>query len=80
MRRRYFWDFFGPTALGTAEHFRAHLEQFLEKNQLLDCEIGVTSARPGHHAAFCVAPLEIQPVIERSLRPRRSEPAEISAT
>ena len=29
---RYFWDFFGPDAERTAQHFRRHLDEFLEKN------------------------------------------------
>jgi hypothetical protein len=73
MKRRYFWDFFGPAAERTAEHFREHLEQFLVQNALSGCEVGLASAGAGHHAAFCVAPSEVQSAIERALRPRRSE-------
>lgn len=73
MRRRYFWDFFGPNATPTATHFRTHLEQFLETNRLAGCEVGLSSAGPGHQAAFCVAPAEAQAGIESALRPRRSE-------
>ncbi len=73
-RVRLFWDFFGPTASKTAEHFRRHLEEFLLKNSVAGCETGTCSSGPGHEAAFCVAPLETSPGLERALRPRRSEP------
>jgi hypothetical protein len=76
MKRRYFWDFFGPAANRTAEHFRAHLEQFLAQHQLTGCEVGLSSSGAGHQSAFCVAPADVQPAIEHSLRPRRSEDAD----
>lgn len=73
-RVRLFWDFFGPTAARTAEHFRKHLDEFLLKNAVGGCETGTSSAGPGHEAAFCVAPLEASEGLSRALRPRRSEP------
>lgn len=75
MTNTYFWDFFGPSAPGTAEHFRKHLNDFLARHALTGCEVGLTSAGPGHQAAYCVAPPEAQPLIERALRPRRSDAA-----
>ncbi len=72
--RRYFWDFFGPDAEGTAAHFVRHLDEFLSRNHLSGCSTGTTSAGPGHHAAYCDAPPEVGSAIERALRPRRSEP------
>lgn len=72
-RVRLFWDFFGPTAARTAEHFRKHLDEFLVKNSVTGCETGTSSSGAGHEAAFCVAPLETSEGLERALRPRRSE-------
>lgn len=73
-RVRLYWDFFGPAAPKTAEHFRKHLDEFLAKNAVEGCETGTSSAGPGHQAAFCVAPPEASDGLERALRPRRREP------
>jgi hypothetical protein len=75
-RRRYFWDFFGPNARGSAEHFREHLSQFLERHSIEGCDLSLVSAGPGHHAAACVAPLDAAELIEGALRPRRRETVE----
>jgi hypothetical protein len=67
----YFWDFFGPRAAGTAEHFLKHLDQFLSEHALLGCETGLRSQAERHFAVFCRAPGEAQATIESALRPRR---------
>ncbi|MFN0060275.1 MAG: hypothetical protein ACKVX7_17590 [Planctomycetota bacterium] len=67
----YFWDFFGPLARPKAEHFVAHLGEFLAKHELADCVAGLYSAGDGHCAATCVAPPAAQDAIERALRPNR---------
>jgi hypothetical protein len=72
-RRRYFWDFFGPNAQGTAEHFREHLAQFLTRHAIEGCQLELVSAGPGHHAAACSAPIDAAELIEHALRPRRQE-------
>jgi len=70
--KRFFWDFFGPRADGTAHHFLRHLRGFLEQNQCPDMPTGLHSEGAGHQAVFCAPPAEFAAVIERSLRPRRS--------
>lgn len=70
--KSYFWDFFGPRAEGTAQHFLSHLREFLKKNDCPDMPTGLRSEGAGHQAVFCSPPLEFQAAIERSLRPRRS--------
>jgi hypothetical protein len=67
----YLWDFFGPHAAKTALHFDEHLRQFLAKHELSGCETGTESSGEGHAAAYCTAPAEACPAIERALRPRR---------
>jgi hypothetical protein len=69
--RTYFWDFFGPRAEGTAQHFLGHLREFLSKNRCPEMPTGLRSEGAGHQAVFCSPPLEFQAAIERSLRPRR---------
>lgn len=70
--RTYLWDFFGPSAPGTAAHFQRHLDGFIEREGLSDCTTGVRSEQPGHHAAFCTAPLALEATIVRALRPQRA--------
>jgi hypothetical protein len=68
---RYFWDFFGPDAERTAQHFRRHLDEFLEQHACAGCATGTESAGAGHFAAFCATPPEHDELVLRSLRPRR---------
>jgi hypothetical protein len=70
--KSYFWDFFGPRAEGTAQHFLLHLREFLRKNECPEMPTGLRSEGAGHQAVFCSPPAEFQLAIERSLRPRRS--------
>jgi hypothetical protein len=70
--RTYYWDFFGPRAQPTAEHFVEHLLGFLQENGLEGCETGMKSEGAGHAAAFCVTPEQHQGPIESALKPRRS--------
>ncbi|KIG12229.1 hypothetical protein DB30_01775 [Enhygromyxa salina] len=69
-----YWDFFGPTAQGTAEHFHRHLDEFLTRERLEGCETGVAVIEPGRHAvATCRCPESLVAVIGRALRPHRVE-------
>lgn len=72
MNKTYFWDFFGPRAHGTAEHFQRHLLEFLDKHALAGCVTALLSEGAGHHAVSCLTPPEAQEIVERALRPRRS--------
>jgi len=69
--KTYFWDFFGPRAAGTAEHFRKHLDEFLGKNALGGCRTGCRSEGAGHQAVYCEAPASAAAAIEGALRPKR---------
>lgn len=69
--RTYYWDFFGPTADGTAAHFKKHLEDFITKHSLEGCATSLLSLQPGHCAAACIASDEARDRIEKALRPRR---------
>ncbi|HVJ13968.1 MAG TPA: hypothetical protein VM686_00945 [Polyangiaceae bacterium] len=68
--RTYLWDFFGPHATRTAEHFQRHLDEFLKKN---DCpgQTALESEGEGHQAVSCVVSSEWCERIERALRPKR---------
>ena len=67
-----YWDFFGPDAEGTAQHFRKHLDEFLAAEPITGCEITLESAAAGHHAVCCRAPADAAPRLIERLRPRRA--------
>lgn len=69
--KSFFWDFFGPRAEGTAQHFLVHLREFLHKNACPDMPTGLRSEQAGHQAVFCCPPPEFETRIAASLRPRR---------
>ena len=69
--RYYYWDFFGPRANGTAQHFLLHVREFLKKSNCPEMPTGLRSEGAGHQAVFCSPPEEFQAAIEGSLRPRR---------
>lgn len=68
---RYFWDFYGPHAERTAQHFQRHLESFLAEHACSGCSTGTESNGTAHWAAYCDTPPEHEQVILRALRPRR---------
>ena len=70
--KSFFWDFFGPRAEGTAQHFLVHLREFLKKNECPEMPTGLRSEGAGHQAVFCTPPADFAGAIERSLRPRRT--------
>ena len=69
---RFHWDFFGPDALRTAEHFLLHLDQFCARE-------GVEGHRhwTTEHPMRAVATVECDErylvIIRDALRPRRAE-------
>ena len=71
--KTYYWDFFGATSTETAAHFLEHLQQFLLRHEVEACSLDTCSGGEGHRAVRCVAPAEAQQLIERALRPKRSE-------
>lgn len=70
--RRLYWDFNGGQAAGTAEHFRRHLDQFIEREGLDGCATGTEGYGPMHHAAWCDTPEAHCALLIARLRPRRA--------
>lgn len=70
--KTFFWDFFGPRAEGTAQHFLAHLREFLQKSECPEMPTGLRSEGAGHQGVYCSPPEAFADAIERSLRPRRT--------
>ena len=71
VRRTFLWDFFGPNAERTAEHFQRHLLGFLQQH---DCpgETALESQGEGHQAVSCTVGAEWSERIQSALRPKRS--------
>lgn len=71
-RLRFHWDFFGPDAPTTAEHFLEHVDEFCAKHGISGHQHWV-KALP----TFCTATLECDQehlvVVRDRLRPKRAE-------
>jgi len=70
-RVQLFWDFFGPNAVGTAEHFHKHLRELFAAEGIDDCELGYESKGRGHHAVRCESAVARAEELVGRLRPRR---------
>jgi hypothetical protein len=67
------WDFFGPDARKTAEHFQKHVGEFAATLSIRIDEEGFFSASPVH-VCYWIA-IEDEPMAEltqKKLRPKRS--------
>lgn len=71
-RHRLAWDFWGPTAAGTAAHHQRHLDEFLAAEGI-DGETGLESTGPTHHAAWCIVAAADGLAVHTRLRSHRSE-------
>ncbi|MBK6776953.1 MAG: hypothetical protein IPG74_14320 [Flavobacteriales bacterium] len=69
---RFHWDFFGPDAVPTAEHFVKHLHQFCEKEGVAERKAWTTPL-----PIRCTATLECDEshmlLIRDRLKPKRAE-------
>ena len=68
---RLYWDFRGGRAQGTAEHFKRHLDSFLESNEVAHISTGTEAYSALHSAAFCDLMGEARPFVVERLRPHR---------
>jgi hypothetical protein len=69
--RTYYWDFFGPRSLLTAQHFKRHLHGFLQQHGAAHLELVEVAVAPGHDAVGVATPPEHWLLIEKALRPKR---------
>lgn len=65
-----YWDFFGPRARRTAEHFLEHLRGFLEEHRVT-ADVGMASLGAGHEGVFCRPPDADREMIQQCLCPQR---------
>ena len=66
-----YWDFFGPRAKGTADHFCIHLKEFFEQNKLEFDSLGNEYISASHSAAWCKVSDEVYPAASKALKPKR---------
>lgn len=78
-RMQVLWDFHGPQAEATAEHFLHHLRERLATEAWPAHATGTESAGPGHCAAFAIVDAPLVPAIRAALRPQRGLPVTASA-
>jgi len=69
--RTYYWDFFGPRSVPTAQHFKRHLHGFLLQHGAAHLELVEVTVAPGHNAVGVATPPEHWQLIEKALRPKR---------
>jgi hypothetical protein len=66
------WDFNGEDSLKTAEHFNIHLEEFLDKEEILFHTIGLDLVNDHHNIAYLVIDKQYIDMIKHSLKPQRA--------
>ena len=67
----FHWDFFGPTAMRTAEHFLHHLNDFLRHHQRASLRTGISSTQTAHAEAWCQVTTNHDLAVIKPLRPHR---------
>ena len=68
-----FWDYYGPSAHGTAEHFLKHLQTWLNEQQLTAVQkLEVLAYSESHSAASCVLPIEQGKLVYQALKASRA--------
>lgn len=71
-RLRFHWDFFGPDARATAEHFLKHVDDFCAREGIADPQGSL--AQQGIHVTATLTCDEAHMILVRDrLRPKRAE-------
>lgn len=72
------WNFHGPDARPTAQHFRKHLRDFVARNTLR-AETSLLSDGPLHTGVVCRCDAPTAQSLEQALRPQGRCPADAFA-
>ena len=68
-----FWDYYGPSAHGTAEHFLKHLQTWLIEQQFTSAQkLEVLTYSDTHSAASCVLPIDQGKLVYQALKASRA--------
>ena len=68
---RVIWDYYGPSAQPTAEHFQRHLESFLTENDCGEFTASMEVVTPMHAATYADIQPEFLDAVGSALRPHR---------
>ena len=68
---RVIWDYYGPSAQATAEHFQRHLESFLTENDCGEFTASMEVVTPMHAATYADIQPEFLDAVGSALRPHR---------
>ena len=66
-------DFRGPNAQKIAEHHKIHLDEFIQKEKLLDIKTGTEKLSEYHHTAIMIVPHEHVTSLRAILKPHRGQ-------
>ena len=66
------WNFNGEDSLKTAEHFNIHLEEFLDKEEILFHTTGLDLVNDYHNIAYLVIDKQYVDKIKHALKPQRA--------
>jgi hypothetical protein len=69
-----YWDYYGSSARGTAEHFLSHLKTWLIEQKLFDHSQGleVEIVSPNHVSVSCQLPMKEGALVYRTLKAHRA--------
>ncbi|MCR9265773.1 MAG: hypothetical protein NXH86_16585 [Flavobacteriaceae bacterium] len=67
------WDFRGPSAAHTAEHYQIHLKEFAVVEKVPFEQIGVEQYSPSHSIVYMVITEQNVKKVRSLLRPHRGE-------
>lgn len=75
---RIYWDYYGPHAEKTAQHFHHHLDEMIEREGVTASvtATGVEAYTPLHSAAWCEADFEVAKQLAQSLKAKRASRSE----
>ena len=81
-RCRLYWDYYGPSAQGTAQHFLVHLQAWLQKEGMHEQadELGVHTLSTHHSLVICSLPLEMGRLAYKVLKANRAVAIETQTT
>lgn len=72
-KRKLIWDFRGPDAKGIAEHYKIHLDEFAQRNNLDSAETGVEEVTGMYCTAYFFVDESAESMVWNALRPHRAE-------
>lgn len=75
-RVKLIWDFRGQDSLKMAEHHAIHLNEFIAKEKLENCEACFEANSEFITSAFIICPKDLMITLRDALKPQRGEVAD----